>query len=69
MSENSQFKVPFTGHRHLKYIDVEKSLIKVRSDSTGAIWITVGAYGLDSHAALGSHGSFYPVMACPSFPG
>lgn len=51
MSENNQFKVAFTGHRHLKYVDVEQSLIKVHSDFPGAMWITGGAYGLDSHAA------------------
>jgi uncharacterized phage-like protein YoqJ len=51
MSENSQFKVAFTGHRHLKYVDVESSLIKLHSDFPGAMWITGGAYGLDSHAA------------------
>jgi uncharacterized phage-like protein YoqJ len=51
MSENNQFKVAFTGHRHLKYVDVEQSLIKLHSDFSGAMWITGGAYGLDSHAA------------------
>jgi uncharacterized phage-like protein YoqJ len=51
MSENNQFKVAFTGHRHLKYDDVVRSLIKVHSDFPGAMWITGGAYGLDSHAA------------------
>ncbi len=51
MSENNQFKVAFTGHRHLKYVDVESSLIKLHSNFPGAMWITGGAYGLDSHAA------------------
>jgi uncharacterized phage-like protein YoqJ len=51
MSENNQFKVAFMGHRHLKFIDVEQSLIKLHSDFPGAMWITGGAYGLDSLAA------------------
>jgi uncharacterized phage-like protein YoqJ len=44
-------KIAFTGHRHLKYGDVVSSLSKIAADYPGAMWITGGAVGLDSHAA------------------
>jgi uncharacterized phage-like protein YoqJ len=68
MSENNQFKVAFTGHRHLKYVDVEQSLIKVHSDFPGAMWITGGAYGLDSHAARYALDTSIPLMLVLPFP-
>ncbi len=68
MSENSQFKVAFTGHRHLKYVDVEQSLIKVYSDFPGAMWITGGAYGLDSHAARFALDNSIPLWLVLPFP-
>jgi uncharacterized phage-like protein YoqJ len=68
MSENNQFKVAFTGHRHLKYGDVEQSLIKLHSDFPGAIWITGGAYGLDSHAARFALDHSIPLWLVLPFP-
>lgn len=68
MSENNQFKVAFTGHRHLKYVDVEQSLIKVHSDFPGAMWITGGAYGLDSHAARFALDNSIPLWLVLPFP-
>jgi uncharacterized phage-like protein YoqJ len=68
MSENNQFKVAFTGHRHLKYGDVEQSLIKVHSDFPGAMWITGGAYGLDSHAARFALDNSIPLWLVLPFP-
>ena len=68
MSENSQLKIAFTGHRHLKYVDVEQSLIKVHSDFPGAMWITGGAYGLDSHAARCALDNSIPLWLVLPFP-
>ena len=68
MSENNQFKVAFTGHRHLKYVDVEQSLVKVHSDFPGAMWITGGAYGLDSHAAQYALDNSIPLWLVLPFP-
>ncbi len=68
MSENNQFKVAFTGHRHLKYVDVESSLIKLHSDFPGAIWITGGAYGIDSHAARFALDHSIPLWLVLPFP-
>jgi len=68
MSENNQFKVTFTGHRHLKYVGVEQSLIKMHSDFPGAIWITGGAYGLDSHAARFALDNSIPLWLVLPFP-
>ena len=68
MSENNQFKVAFTGHRHLKYVDVEQSLVKVHSDYPGAMWITGGAYGLDSHAARYALDNSIPLWLVLPFP-
>jgi len=68
MSENNQFKVAFTGHRHLKYVDVEQSLVKVHSDFPGAMWITGGAYGLDSHAARYALDNSIPLWLVLPFP-
>jgi uncharacterized phage-like protein YoqJ len=68
MSENNQFKVAFTGHRHLKYVDVEQSLIKLHSDFPGAMWITGGAYGLDSHAARFALDHSIPLWLVLPFP-
>ena len=68
MSENSQLKIAFTGHRHLKYVDVEQSLIKVHSDFPGAMWITGGAYGLDSHAARYALDNSIPLWLVLPFP-
>ncbi len=68
MSENNQFKVAFTGHRHLKFADVEQSLIKVYSDFPGAMWITGGAYGLDSHAARFALDNSIPLWLVLPFP-
>ena len=68
MSENNQFKFAFTGHRHLKYVDVEQSLIKVHLDYPGAMWITGGAYGLDSHAARYALDNSIPLWLVLPFP-
>ena len=68
MSENNQFKVAFTGHRHLKYGDVESSLIKLHSDFPDAMWITGGAYGLDSHAARFALDHSIPLWLVLPFP-
>ena len=68
MSENNQFKVAFTRHRHLKYGDVEKSLIKLHSDFPGAMWITGGAYGLDSHAVRFALDNSIPLWLVLPFP-
>jgi uncharacterized phage-like protein YoqJ len=68
MSENNQFKVAFTGHRHLKYVDVEQSFIKLHSDFPGAMWITGGAYGLDSHAARFALDYSIPLWLVLPFP-
>lgn len=68
MSENSQFKVAFTGHRHLKYDDVVQSLEKIRSDFPGAMWITGGAYGLDSHTARFALDNSIPLWLVLPFP-
>jgi uncharacterized phage-like protein YoqJ len=68
MSENNQFKVAFTGHRHLKYGDVESSLINLHSDLPGAMWITGGAYGLDSHAARFALDHSIPLWLVLPFP-
>ena len=68
MSENNQFKVAFTGHRHLKYSDVEQSLFKLDSDFPGAMWITGGAYGLDSHAARFALDHSIPLWFVLPFP-
>ncbi len=68
MSENFLFKVAFTGHRHLKYVDVEQSLFKVQSDFPGAMWITGGAYGLDSHAARFALDNSIPLWLVLPFP-
>ncbi len=67
MSENS-LKIAFTGHRHLKYDDVVQSLIKVHSDLPGAMWITGGAYGLDSHAARFALDNSIPLWLVLPFP-
>ncbi len=61
-------KVTFTGHRHLKYGDVVKSLEKIRSDFPGAMWITGGAYGLDSHAARFALDNSIPLWLVLPFP-
>jgi uncharacterized phage-like protein YoqJ len=61
-------KVAFTGHRHLKYGDVVKSLEKIRSDFPGAMWITGGAYGLDSHAARFALDNSIPLWLVLPFP-
>lgn len=68
MSENGQFKVAFTGHRHLKYGDVVQSLEKLRSDFPGTMWITGGAYGLDSHAARFALDNSIPLWLVLPFP-
>jgi len=68
MSENNQFKIAFTGHRHLKYVDVEQSLIKRHSDFPGTMWITGGAYGLDSHAARFALDHSIPLWLVLPFP-
>ena len=68
MSENSQLKIAFTGHRHLKYDDVVQSLVKVHSDFPGAMWITGGAYGLDSHAARYALDNSIPLWLVLPFP-
>jgi len=44
-------KLAFTGHRHLKYEEVLPILKSLHIKYPGAIWITGGAVGLDSHAA------------------
>ncbi len=61
-------KVAFTGHRHLKYGDAVKSLEKIHSDFPGAMWITGGAYGLDSHAARFALDNFIPLWLVLPFP-
>jgi hypothetical protein len=43
--------IAFTGHRHLKYEDVAPKLAELHKKYPGAIWVTGGAVGLDSHAA------------------
>ncbi len=68
MSENSQYKIAFTGHRHLKYVDVEELLEKIHLDSPGAMWITGGAYGLDSHAARYALDHRIPLWLVLPFP-
>ena len=68
MSENPQLKIAFTGHRHLKYDDVVHSLIKLHSDFPGAMWITGGAYGLDSHAARFALDNKIPLWLVFPFP-
>lgn len=67
MSENKS-KVAFTGHRHLKYGDVVKSLEKIAAEYPGATWITGGAYGLDSHAAKYALDSSIPLWLVLPFP-
>jgi len=61
-------KVAFTGHRHLKYAEVVKSLEKINSDFPGAMWITGGAYGLDSHAARFALDNKIPLWLVLPFP-
>ncbi len=68
MSENDQYKIAFTGHRHLKYGQVEESLEKIHLDSPGAMWITGGAYGLDSHAARYALDHQIPLWLVLPFP-
>jgi uncharacterized phage-like protein YoqJ len=63
-----QFKVAFTGHRHLKYDGVEKSLKSIHADHRDAMWITGGAYGLDSHAAEYALDNSIPLWLVLPFP-
>jgi len=45
-------KIAFTGHRYLSFEQVASYLNKLHSDYPDAIWITGGAVGLDTEAAL-----------------
>lgn len=68
MLKDNTFKIAFTGHRHLKYVDVEKSLTKLHSDYPDAVWITGGAFGLDSHAARYALNHSIPLWLVLPFP-
>lgn len=63
-----KFKVAFTGHRHLKYGEVEQSLEKIAAEHSSAVWITGGAYGLDSHAARFALDNKIPLWLVLPFP-
>lgn len=63
-----QFKVAFTGHRHLQYDDVESSLKSIHAAYPDAMWITGGAYGLDSHAARYALDNSIPLWLVLPFP-
>ena len=45
-------KIAFTGHRHLSSAQVISNLNKLHQEYPDAIWITGGAVGLDTEAAL-----------------
>jgi O-acetyl-ADP-ribose deacetylase (regulator of RNase III)/uncharacterized phage-like protein YoqJ len=49
---DSKIKIAFTGHRYLSLVQVESYLNKLHQDFPDAIWITGGAVGLDTEAAL-----------------
>lgn len=68
MSENKITKIAFTGHRHLKYADVVTMLNKLKEDYPGTMWITGGAYGLDSHAARFALDNSIPLWLVLPFP-
>lgn len=61
-------KISFTGHRHLKYDDVVKDLESLARTYPGAIWITGGAVGLDSHAARYALDHGIPLWLILPFP-
>ncbi len=61
-------KLSFTGHRHLRYEVVLPLLQKVHAKYPGAIWITGGAVGLDSHAAryaMDNHIELWLILPFP----
>ncbi len=49
---DSTIKIAFTGHRYLSLPQVVSYLDKLHADHPDAIWITGGAVGLDTEAAL-----------------
>ncbi len=61
-------KLAFTGHRHLKYEDVVEELEFLSRNFPGAIWITGGAVGLDSHAARYALDHGIPLWLILPFP-
>jgi uncharacterized phage-like protein YoqJ len=63
-----RMKVGFTGHRHLKYKDVESQLVIIHKKYPDAMWITGGAFGLDSHAASYALDHSIPLWLVLPFP-
>jgi len=61
-------KIAFTGHRHLSSSQVVSYLNKLHQDYPDAIWITGGAVGLDSEAALYAMRHAIPLWLIIPFP-
>ena len=61
-------KIAFTGHRHLSSAQVVSYLNKLHQDYPDAIWITGGAVGLDTEAALYAMRHAIPLWLILPFP-
>jgi len=61
-------KIAFTGHRHLSSSQVVSYLNKLHQDYLDAIWITGGAVGLDTEAALYAMRHAIPLWLILPFP-
>ncbi len=61
-------KIAFTGHRHLSSAQVVSYLNKLYQDYPDAIWITGGAVGLDTEAALYAMKHAIPLWLILPFP-
>ena len=61
-------KIAFTGHRHLSSTQVVSYLNKLHHDYPDAIWITGGAVGLDTEAALYAMRHSIPLWLILPFP-
>lgn len=65
---NNQIKIAFTGHRHLGYAQVESLFNKIHAEFPDSVWITGGAVGLDSCAALFAMAHQIPLWLIAPFP-
>src|SRR5450756_2096896 len=64
----TKIKIAFTGHRHLSSAQVVSYLNKLHQDYPDAIWITGGAVGLDTEAALYAMRHAIPLWLILPFP-
>jgi hypothetical protein len=61
-------RIAFTGHRHLRFSEVQGALAAIHAKYPDATWITGGAIGLDSHAAEYARLHGIPLWLILPFP-